>query len=294
MFPDYSRIKLQPLKTTWLSAAKAEAAMLRLDLLHPDISGNKWFKLKYNIEAALQQNKKTLLTFGGARSNHIAATAAAASLFGLKSIGIIRGEATQKENPTLKRAQAQGMTLQFIGYSDYRRRSDSSFLKQIQEKFPHTFMIPEGGNNDLGIKGAKEILKCCDTSTFTHLCCPVGTGSTLAGIISQSNSEQSTLGFCALKKDEEQRTVIQNYLDQHNIKREWNIFSQYSMGGFAKKPKVLIEFMHSFEMQHHIPLDVIYNAKMLFGIKHLVEQKYFPAGSRILIIHTGGLQGNHP
>src|SRR5699024_1094747 len=164
--------------------------------------------------AALQHKKSTLLTFGGARSNHIAATAAAAALFGLKSIGIIRGEATQKENPTLKRAQAQGMTLQFIGYSDYRRRNTPSFLQNIQENFPHAFILPEGGNNDLGIKGAKEIMDCCNTSAFTHICCPVGTGSTLAGIISKTSPKQYVLGFCALSKNNEQENVVQHSLQQ--------------------------------------------------------------------------------
>src|SRR5699024_7067452 len=146
-----------------------------------------------------------------------------------------------------KRAQAQGMTLQFIGYSDYRRRNTPSFLQNIQENFPHAFILPEGGNNDLGIKGAKEIMDCCNTSAFTHICCPVGTGSTLAGIISKTSPKLYVLGFCALSKNNEQENVVQHSLQQQSIRRTWTILSQYSMGGFAKKPKALEDFMKSFE-----------------------------------------------
>jgi len=290
MFPDYTQIKLQTLKTSWLSSAGVEAAILRLDLLHPEISGNKWFKLKYNIEAALQQQKDTLLTFGGNRSNHIAATSAAAPKFGLKSIGIIRGAASK--NLTLERAQQHGMELKYISRTEYRKRNRPSFIKDIQTAYPQAYIIPEGGNNDLGIKGAEEILELCTASKFSHICCPVGTGSTLAGIISRTNHNQQVLGFCALKKANEQRAMVSNYVRSYFTHGNWEITTDYSLGGFAKKTQVLEKFIQDFKAECHIPLDFIYNAKMIWGIKDFIQNGHFPPGSKILIIHTGGLQGN--
>lgn len=289
---DTDNIPLQPLKTVWLSSTQTEAVMLRLDLLHPQVSGNKWFKLKYNIEAAIQQNKDTILTFGGVRSNHIAATAAAARYFKIKSVGIIRGEAIQADNPTLQHATKNGMQLHFISREAYRHKATDPFLQELQNKFPRAFIVPEGGNNLLGIKGAGEILQLCNTSHFTHICCPVGTGTTLAGLIAAARPSQEIIGFSALKKAKDQCAFIERYLSTMPDHAGWKINTDYHFGGFAKRSKQLNDFMLDFYTECDVELDFVYTAKMMFGIKDLVEQKYFPSGSKLLIIHTGGLQGN--
>lgn len=283
---------LQPLKTKWLSSGNTEAAILRLDLLHPQVSGNKWFKLKYNISEAIRQQKTTLLTFGGARSNHIAATAAACKLFKLKSIGIIRGDRTEADNPTLSPAAENGMELHFISRADYRKKEDISFLKALQHRFPQALIVPEGGNNLLGFKGTKEILPLCNISGFTHICCPVGTGTTLAGLIATAQPHQEVVGFSALKKTEEQKQRIHTYLTKEASLPRWQINTDYHFGGFARRNAELDRFMNAFQKETGTELDFIYTAKMLFGIKDLVEKNLFQKGSSILIIHTGGLQGN--
>lgn len=285
---------LQPLQTTWLSAAGITAAMLRLDTLHPEVSGNKWFKLKYNFKAALRQQKDTVLTFGGPRSNHIAATAAAARLFRIKSIGIIGGGITRTDNPTLSTAVRNGMRLHFIGREAYRRKEDQAFIAELQNKYPEAFVIPEGGKNDYGIKGAAEILQLCPTPDFTHICCPVGTGTTLAGLISSAQPQQQIIGFCALKKADEQRSFIKEKLIDQVKQARWQVFTDDHFGGFARRPKMLDDFMGAFQQECDIELDFVYTAKMVFSIKKLVEARYFSPGSKLLLIHTGGLQGNTP
>ncbi len=290
--PDKRNTIGQSLKATWLSAAKITAVMLRLDLLHPEVSGNKWFKLKYNFEAALRQQKDTVLTFGGAHSNHIAATAAAARLFKLNSIGIIRGDITQNGNPTLSRAVKNGMRLHFMGRAAYRHKDDNAFMQELQNKYPQAFLIPEGGKNDYGIKGAGEILQLCPQSDFTHICCPVGTGTTLTGLIASTRPEQEVIGFCALKKADEQRAFIKEKLRHQPVHARWQMRADDHFGGFAKRTKTLDDFMTAFQQECSIELDFIYTAKMVFGIKKLVDACYFPSGSKLLIIHTGGLQGN--
>lgn len=303
-FPDYSKIIIQQLSSAWLSSHKLEIAMLRLDQLHPEISGNKWFKLKYNLEAAKEEGKDTILTFGGAWSNHIAATAAACDLLGFKSIGIIRGEystlpvnGTDKAS-TLYHAKERGMELHFISREDYRKKNDDEYLNKLSERFNHPYIIPEGGDNHLGIKGCKEILSFCNLEKYTHICCPVGTGTTLSGLIEYSNenrnglnSTETIIGFPALKNARYLKQKIKDALSKAASNNSWDLNTDYHFGGFAKKTPALLAFMKDF-YQFGIPLDFVYTAKMMFGIMDLINKNYFTAGSRILAIHTGGLQGN--
>lgn len=307
-FPDYSEIITQQLSCAWLSSHKVEIAMLRLDALHYEISGNKWFKLKYNLEEAKKQGKDTILTFGGAWSNHIAATAAACDLLGIKSIGIIRGEdhtipASDKDKAciasTVYRAKEHGMQLHFISREDYRKKNDDDFLKQLSNQFNDPYIIPEGGDNDLGIKGCREILSLCDIREYTHICCPVGTGTTLTGLIEYGADAFSdkvclvaTIGFAALKNANYLTDKIANNLAKDIQPNGWKLNTDYHFGGFAKKTPVLVTFIKDFWEQYRIELDFVYTAKMMYGLMDLIEKKYFPAGSRILAIHTGGLQGN--
>ncbi|MGS5405012.1 1-aminocyclopropane-1-carboxylate deaminase/D-cysteine desulfhydrase [Acinetobacter junii] len=260
----------------------------RLDLIHPQISGNKFFKLKYNLFEAKQQNLNQVLTFGGAYSNHIAATAYAAHYFGFQSIGIIRGEELAKQafNPTLQTAQDFGMQLHFVSRAEYRLRHELEYLQQLKQRYPNTWIIPEGGTNQLAIQGTKEILSADDRENYDVICCAVGTGGTIAGIIESSSDQQHILGFSALKGD-----FLKHDIQQWTNKTNWSLTDEYCCGGYAKTNSELLQFMQQFEQQYAVPLEQVYTAKMMMGLFDLIQQGNFPVNTRILAIHTGGLQG---
>lgn len=290
-FPDYSKIKVQ--RVSSLSSSKVEVDMLRLDLLHEEISGNKWFKLKYNLEEAKIENKNTILTFGGAWSNHIAATAAACDLLGFKSIGLIRGDELKPDSSiTLSCATHHGMELHFISREEYRRKEDSDFIRVINEKFNYPYTIPEGGNNALGRKGCMEILSFCQKEKYSYVCCAVGTGATLSGIIESCLPHQKIIGFAPFKNAKEQNERIKIFLSDNLKKYNREIITDYHFGGFGKKTKELLEFMNQFYAQNQVQLDFVYTGKMMFGIYDLIMKGFFRSGSKIIAIHTGGLQGN--
>ena len=260
----------------------------REDLLHPYISGNKFRKLKYNLAQAKNENKTTLLTFGGAFSNHILAVAAAGKENGFKTIGVIRGDELRDkitENPTLQKAQDFGMVFEFVSREVYSQKSNCDFILKLEEKFGDFYLLPEGGTNDLAIKGCEEILTESD-GIFDYICCAIGTGGTISGIINCSKSSQQVLGFPALKGDflrEDIRKFVQN--------QNWELFTEYHFGGYAKVTTELVQFINNFYQTHQIPLDPIYTGKMVYGVLDLMEKEWFPKGSKILLIHTGGLQG---
>ena len=265
-----------------------EISIKRLDLVHPYISGNKFFKLKYNLLTAQKQGYKKLLTFGGAYSNHIAATAYAAQLFGFESLGIIRGEelASKALNTTLNTAQQFGMQLQFVTREAYRQKQSLGYLAQLQQDYPDYYVIPEGGTNSLAIQGCQEILNKQDCENFDLICCAVGTGGTITGLIEASHPQQQVLGFSALKGD-----FLAREIQQLTHKTNWKITDQYCCGGYAKTTPELLQFIRTFEHQHQIPLEQIYTGKMLLGLTDLIQQGTFPKDHRILVIHSGGLQG---
>ena len=260
----------------------------RLDQIHPQISGNKFFKLKYNFQEAQQQGCRSVLTFGGAYSNHIAATAFAAHQFGFNSVGIIRGEELKDRplNTTLATAQALGMQLHFISRTTYRDKDQPEFLQTLSQQFPSHYVIPEGGTNQLAIQGCKEILTEQDQLHFHVICCAVGTGGTMAGLIEASHSHQMVIGFSALKGD-----FLTEEVRQKTQKSNWYITDDFCCGGYAKTTPLLLEFMTWFEQQYQIPLEQVYTAKMLYGVFQWIKQAKFKANQRILLIHTGGLQG---
>ena len=261
----------------------------RLDLVHPQISGNKFFKLKYNFLEAQRQGYQHILSFGGAYSNHIAATAFSAQHFGFKSVGIIRGEelADRPLNPTLATAQKFGMQLHFVSREQYRRKHEADYLLELGQKFPGHFVIPEGGTNALAIQGCQEILKEDDTQ-FDVICCAAGTGGTITGLIEASQTHQQVLGFSALKG-----SFLKDEVARLTSKTNWNILDDYCCGGYAKTSPELMQFIQDFESRFSIPLEQVYTAKMLMGILDLIEKNYFPIGSRLLVIHSGGLQGRN-
>lgn len=259
----------------------------RLDLIHPQISGNKFFKLKYNLLAARQQGFEKVLTFGGAYSNHIAATAFAAHKFGFQSLGMIRGEelAQRPLNPTLATAQQFGMQLEFISRNAYRQKDQPDFLQHLQQQYPDFYLIPEGGTNALAVQGCREILTAEDAQ-FDLICCAVGTGGTFAGLIEASQQHQQLLGFSALKGD-----FLTHEVAQLTTKRNWRILDNYCCGGYAKTTPELIQFIQTFEQRYNIPLEQVYTGKMLRGIFDLIDQDKIGPDQKILLIHTGGLQG---
>lgn len=259
----------------------------REDLLHPFVSGNKLRKLKYNILTAKQQGKTTLLTFGGAFSNHIAATAAAGREIGMATIGIIRGEELfdrVEENPTLSFARNCGMHLHFVSREMYTKKDSTEFLSLLIEKFNDFYLLPEGGTNELAVQGCMEIFDSED-SIYDTICAAVGTGGTIAGLIKASEN-QNILGFSALKG-----TFQYDEIAKYTSKTNFEITDSYCFGGYGKIDIELIRFINKFHQNTKIPLDPVYTGKMMFGIVDLLKMGYFKENSRIFAIHTGGLQG---
>lgn len=264
--------------------------LLREDELHPLISGNKYRKLKYNVQAALEQSRPGILTFGGAFSNHILATAAACREAGLQSVGVIRGEelAHKQLNPTLAQAEELGMRLCFVSRSLYVQKEglDWSFwAKKLSLKSEAPYLVlPEGGSNAEAIRGCEEILE--GQEDYDHVVCAVGTGGTLAGLIRASGEQQHLIGISALPEDGINR-LIRNFTSRTN----WEVNFDYHGGGYARITPELVQFMNRFYQKSGIPLDPVYTAKMLWGIKDLVRKGRFLSHARILAIHSGGLQG---
>ena len=260
----------------------------REDLLHPFVSGNKFRKLKYNILQAKAENQSVLLTFGGAFSNHIAAVAYAGKEQGFETIGVIRGDELRdkiSENPTLSFAQECGMRFEFVTREAYRHKTETAFIEQLQVKFGSFYLVPEGGTNDLAVKGCEEILTEFDAH-FDFVCSAVGTGGTISGLINSALTHQKVLGFPALKGD-----FLQNEIHKFVNNKNWELITDYHFGGYGKVTTEFIEWMNWFYAQTGIPLDPIYTGKMVFGVMDLIQRNYFPPKSKILMIHTGGLQG---
>lgn len=279
-------IKSQKISHPLFLEKEIQLSIKRIDLIHPYISGNKFYKLKYNILEALKQNTNTILTFGGAYSNHISATAFAAQQKGFKSIGIIRGEETFPLNNTLTFSKECGMELHYISRKEYRKKHTDSFIKSLQKKLGRFYQIPEGGTNKFAIQGTSEILEVKDTQNY--ICSAIGTGGTISGIINSSSDNQKVLGFPAIKGYENLEKDIKKWSNKQN----WKLITDYHFGGYAKISEELIQFVKDFYHTHNIPLDAVYTGKMLFGIIDLIKKDFFPKGSSVLAIHTGGLQGN--
>lgn len=284
--------KNQSITHSILDNAEVFLGIKREDQIHKDVSGNKFRKLKYNLIEAKRSGYTTVLTFGGAYSNHIAATAAAGEIMGLQTIGIIRGEElagnlekTLSDNDTLRFACTAGMHLKFISREEYRDKTSSVFLTQLMNEFGSCYIIPEGGTNDLAVKGCEEILTPQDNS-YDIICCAVGTGGTIAGIINSTEPHQRVMGFPALKGD-----FLDKEIKKYTSKTNWKLVHEYHFGGYGKINQEGVEFMNTFSDQQHIALDPVYTVKMVFGIFDLAQKGVFKKNTRILAIHTGGLQG---
>ncbi|MCW5520244.1 1-aminocyclopropane-1-carboxylate deaminase/D-cysteine desulfhydrase [Aureitalea sp. L0-47] len=260
----------------------------REDTIHKMISGNKFRKLKYTLIDFLSSNKKAILTFGGAHSNHIAAVASAGRMCGIKTIGLIRGEELITEisnNPTLRFASECGMQLKFMTRTDYREKTDPHILSKYVEDMGDMYLVPEGGTSELAIKGCEEILDELDAS-FDYVCVPVGTGGTFAGLLNALQPHQKGIGYSVLKGTF-QKEIIEKYASNRN----YLLTDDYCFGGYAKIDSELIRFMNNFNRNTGIALDPVYTGKMMYGIYEMIKAGYFRENSRILAIHTGGLQG---
>lgn len=284
---DY-KSEIQIIDLPLLREKNIQLSILREDLIHPEISGNKYRKLKYNFIKAKELGFQKVLTFGGAFSNHIAATAAAAHLNGFEALGIIRGEEIASfisDNPTLSFAQAQGMQFNFVSREEYRAKETSEYLEKLAQNYPDYYIIPEGGTNQEAIKGCEEILH-QDCNTYDFITCAIGTAGTVTGLLNAKQMHQKVLGFPALKGDffsKEIRKLTEN--------EGYTIIDKYHFGGYGKVSEDLINFINSFKKETNIPLDPIYTGKMMYGLLDLIKIDYFSSGSKILFVHTGGLQG---
>jgi 1-aminocyclopropane-1-carboxylate deaminase len=276
-----------------LERAGVRVLVKREDLNHLYVSGNKWWKLKYNIATAFQQRHDTLLTFGGAYSNHLYATAAAARELGLKSIGIVRGEKTLPLNPTLSFVQECGMQLHYISRERYRSRATIEFQQWVLENFDRAYIIPEGGTNDLAIKGCGELAHMLQQEVnFDIIALPVGTGGTLAGIITGLHDNQIAVGYSVLKGGEFLHDDVAGWLTRSGCAHQrWRIATAYHHGGYGKKTAALMQFIQHQQEANQLPLDQVYTGKLCFGLWQEIDQGIYPRGSTILMLHTGGLQG---
>jgi D-cysteine desulfhydrase len=261
-------------------AGPVQVDVLRLDKLHPIVSGNKWFKLKGHLP--LVPPGKPILTFGGAWSNHLVATAYAAQQAGITAIGIIRGEQPATPSATLEEAAGYGMQLEFISRQQYQQKEDPVFVGELLRRFPGAYIIPEGGGGLPGIKGSEDILRIADTSVYTHIACAIGTGATFQGLRLAATRQQTIIGVPVLKGFAPPATEDSNSL----------FLPHYHFGGYARHPQTLLDFMNQFYRDAGIPTDIVYTGKLFFAMTQSVREGLFPAHSRLLIIHSGGLQGN--
>jgi len=265
----------------------------REDLNHPYASGNKWWKLKYNLEEAIRLGHSAVLTFGGAFSNHIFATAAATGELEIKSIGVIRGEEILPLNKTLAFAKHNGMDLFYVSREDYRKKTESDFSNQLKARFGNFYLIPEGGTNSLAIKGCAEFARQkFSTLNFDYVCLPVGTGGTMAGIIAGLEGTKTVLGFSVLKGGKFLNVEIARLVKDFSCcdYSNWRLETEYHFGGYAKTTPELDRFIARMATEQNLPLEFVYSAKMVAGVYDLTSKNYFPRGSKILLLHTGGLR----
>ncbi len=276
--------------------------MLRLDKLHPVVSGNKWFKLKGYLQLALQSPANPIITFGGAWSNHLLATAYAARQAGLDAIGIVRGEQPATGSATLEAASSYGMQLEFISRGEYAEKESPGFLHRLAERYPGATIIPEGGAGITGILGSEDILREIDTENYTHILCAIGTGTMLMGLLRASHPGQVVIGVPILKGIEDLPALLSSMLGRSTIdpktigspdrQSRCRLLPGYHFGGYARHSRVLLDFMNRFFRETGIPSDFVYTGKLFYAITDSMHKDVFPAHSRLLIIHSGGLQGN--
>jgi 1-aminocyclopropane-1-carboxylate deaminase len=282
-------VNIDTLRSELIKKRNITVSMLRLDKIHPIVSGNKIFKLFYFLEEARNSTHKKVITFGGAFSNHLAASSFACKISGLKSIGFVRGQMPAILSHTLQNCIQNGMQLEFINRTGYKNINEIDFKDELKKRFGDHTLIPEGGFSEKGVKGAEMIGNYYRQGVYSHVCCPIGTAATFAGLI-QASKDNKVIGFSVLKNLHDINQRLQFLNIPPTMLHE--VINDYHFGGYAKKNGDLFSFMNSFYEENKIPLDFVYTAKMMFGVYDLVKNNYFPSGANILCIHTGGLQGN--
>ncbi len=290
--PNLSNISLDPWDHPEFRKNQIQTDVLRLDKIHPLISGNKWFKLKYYIEKAKKTNRKRLVSYGGSYSNHLLALAASARINGFSSTGYVRGEKPATLSPTLLLAGQYGMELRFLSRPEYDQKKRSTTLHPFEDNERDTMSIPEGGASEDGIHGAEEILSVMQLEKYSHICCAAGTGTTLAGIVNSAGSDQKIIGVSVLKGTHGLEPLnVLNIKSLTTLKNVQLIHGDH-FGGYAKWNQVLIDFMNQVFDESGIPTDIVYTGKLFYSISRMALEKLFPPGSHVLILHSGGLQGN--
>ena len=270
---------------------KVTVSVLRLDKTDNELQGNKFFKLMYFLEDALSSAHKKIITFGGPYSNHLSATAAACNLYNISSVGLVAGIEPKNLSSTLLNCRKNGMEIKFMSRERYKQKDSDEFKEALVHEFgPHT-LVPEGGYGPQGVSGAELIYNYFDTSSFSHICCPVGSGITIAGIINAVPLTSEVMGFYSFKNIAPTEEKIANMITLDS-KVKYRLNGDFHFGGFAKRTDELTQFMNRFYISHQVPTDFIYTGKMMFGIYEMIKSNCFPPGSHILAIHTGGLQGN--
>ena len=285
---DTEAVVIQSLPLPEFERKQISVYILRLDRLHPVISGNKYFKLKYAVLKTLNIHNKGIISFGGAYSNHLVALACVCKHAGILSVGIVRGEKPAILSPTLQDAVAYGMELRFVSRQEYNMKQTTT--EQLLRDFPEFSVIPEGGQSEDGIAGAAEILSLADNENYDVIACSVGTGTTMAGLIRSAHPYQKLIGFSSLKLTSPNE--IDSFIQSQASSKNFSIIYDYHFGGYAKKTETLINFMNEIWSSYLLPTDFVYTAKMFYGLRDLAGKDYFKAGTRILAIHSGGLQGN--
>lgn len=282
----FSQVNIQQVASEWLKNSHCKLDVLRLDRLHPVISGNKWFKLQYYLEQATQYNARKIATFGGAYSNHIVATAFACHLLQIPCMGFIRGEEATALSHTLLEAKNYGMQLHFVSRDAYKNKT------AIQEKYPDHYWIAEGGYGVNGALGAATILQLApDIENYTHIIAATGTGTMLAGLIRAASTKQRVAGISAMKGNHALYQQVEALLPA-NETTSFTIEHDYHFGGYGKHPAPLIDYIRQCWDQYALPLDIVYTGKAFFATEQMIRSHTIARGSNVLFIHSGGLQGN--
>jgi 1-aminocyclopropane-1-carboxylate deaminase/D-cysteine desulfhydrase-like pyridoxal-dependent ACC family enzyme len=292
IFPTLDTINLSHWDHVIFREHNLQVDVLRLDQLHPVVSGNKWFKLKYYLERAKHEEKSKLVSFGGAYSNHLIALAEASRWYGFSSAAFIRGEEADKLSYTLQEAREMGMELHFLSRRDYDEKKKSVFSPQYENHESRELLIPEGGAGWEGVKGAAEILSLIPAMSYAYICCAVGTGTTLTGLINHSGPKQKVIGVSVLRGTRGIEPVQHSWLLRSASLENVHMIHQDHFGGYAKKSSILFDFMNRLFSESDIPTDFVYTGKLFYSIVRLASENFFQAGSRILVLHSGGLQGN--
>lgn len=292
MLFDISKAHLEELHDDLFLQKQVRVSILRLDKIHPQLSGNKIFKLHYFLQEALGSKHSTVLTFGGSYSNHLTATAFACKTLNLKSIGIIRGEKPDHLSHTLEQCINDGMQLKFIPRDEYDKKEDETFIQDLQTEFGDSTIIPEGGYHPLGARGAALIFDLVKDQSFTHIFTASGTATTLAGLLQAAKPAQTIISIPVLKGITDINKRLNFLIGCKSVPENLQIVNDYHFGGYAKKTEALLQFMNHCWLQYSLPLDFVYTAKMMFAVIDLIKNDHFAPGSQILCLHTGGLQGN--